>query len=106
MALGAEDGAPLLKEAPLLQHSLALGARELLGVPGAAQRHQVAPPARPEGFFFLYSSPQRQEAAQGKKKLLKQPQPPLRMKTKNNVLVPGKTVTQEKQLSCSLAAAT
>lgn len=44
VALGAVDGAPLLEEAPLIQHRLTLGAGELLGVPGAAQRHQVAPP--------------------------------------------------------------
>lgn len=44
VALGAEDGAPLLEEAANLQDHLALRAGELLRVPGAAQRHQVATP--------------------------------------------------------------
>lgn len=45
VALGAEDGAFLLKEAALIQHLPALAASELLGVVIMSQRHQVASPA-------------------------------------------------------------
>lgn len=44
VALGAEDGAFLLKEATLIQHLPALAAGELLGVVIMSQRHQVASP--------------------------------------------------------------
>lgn len=45
VALGAEDGALLLKEAALIQHFPALAAGEFLGVVIMSQRHQVPSPA-------------------------------------------------------------
>lgn len=47
IALGTEDGAPLLKEASLLQNHLTLGAGELLRVPGAPQGNEIASPEPP-----------------------------------------------------------
>lgn len=44
VALGAEDGAFLLKEATLIQHLPALAAGELLGVVIMSQRHEVPSP--------------------------------------------------------------
>lgn len=48
IALGAEDGTSLLKEASLVQNDFTLRAGEFLGVPRTAQRHQVTTPGRRE----------------------------------------------------------